>query len=133
MPYLIVQDARRSLDFYSNAFGFNIVNIAYDDNNDPMHVEMRKGEALIMFCCEGAFGNEGRAPVTQNMVMLLNIYVYCENVDTLYKQAIGIGAKSKIAPTEGFWGDRFCTLLDPDGYEWSFATYLGEDVEVTQN
>jgi uncharacterized glyoxalase superfamily protein PhnB len=126
MPYLTVRDTKNSIDFYTQAFGFETINIAYDDKNVPMHAEMKKGEALIMFCYEGAYGNSAQAPVTQNITMPLNIYVYCEDVDALYGQAIKVGAKPKMAPSDGFWGDRFCTLLDLDGYEWSFATYLGE-------
>ncbi len=123
-PYLTVTDANKLIKFYEDAFGFTTENVSNDENGNPQHVEMRYGEAVIMFCPEGAFGTPKKAPVTQNISMPMNSYIYCTDVDSLYKQAIDNGAKSLMKPQDGFWGDRFCMLLDPDGYEWGFATKL---------
>lgn len=124
LPYFTVKNAEEAVKFYTEAFGFETVEISRDEKNNPLHVEMRKKDVLIMFCAEGAFGTTNKAPVTQGITMPLTLYIYCEDVDKLYDQAIKCGAKSKLAPNNGFWGDRFCTILDIDGYEWSFATYL---------
>ena len=123
-PYMVVVDAKASIDFYKKAFGFEIDYISKDDNANPQHVSMKKNDAFIMFCPEGAFGITKKSPVNQAVQMPINMYVYCENTDALYKQAIAAGAKSVMEPQDAFWGDRFCTVLDPDNYEWSFATTL---------
>ena len=49
-----------------------------------------------------------KAPITQNIIMPLSMYIYC----------ISTGNQSR---------SYFCTLFDINGYEWSFATYLGDD------
>ncbi|NRB11323.1 MAG: VOC family protein [Rickettsiaceae bacterium] len=123
-PYLTVTDADKLIKFYQDAFGFTTENVSKDDNGKPQHVEMRFGEAVIMFCPEGAFGTPNKAPITQNVTMPINLYIYCEDVDKLYQQAIDNEAKSTVEPQDGFWGDRFCMVMDPDGYEWGFATKL---------
>jgi PhnB protein len=123
-PYMIVQNAKRSVDFYKKAFGFIEVEIVKDSKDDFLHVSMQKGDALIMFCQEGAYDNTKKSPRTLKTVMPINMYVYCEDTDKLYDQAIVAGAKSLIVPKDSFWGDRFCSVLDIDDYEWSFATLL---------
>ena len=123
-PYMVVVDAKASIDFYKKAFGFEVDYISKDENNNIQHVSMKKDDAFIMFSPEGSFGDTKKSPVNQNIQMPINMYVYCENTDDLYKQAITAGAKSVIEPQDSFWGDRFCTVPDLDNYEWAFATLL---------
>lgn len=128
LPYLIVVDAAKSLEFYKKAFGFREENLVRDENGKIAHAELSFGEALIMFAQEGAFGSTKKAPVTQKIVDApVTFYLYCENVDSLYSRATAAGAKVVSEPSDAFWGDRYCTLLDIDGYEWSFGSYLGKD------
>ena len=124
-PYLTVADSTKSIAFYRDAFGFIVEDNVKDDNGISTHVSMRKQDAYIMFSPEGAFNSTKKAPINLGINMPLNLYVYCEDVDILYKQAIDYGAQSILEPQDSFWGDRFCTMLDIDGYEWSFATTLG--------
>ena len=48
-------------------------------------------------------------------------------MDTFYEKALQQGAKSLSAPEDMFWGDRMCSLQDPEGYSWYFATHLGNN------
>lgn len=123
-PYMVVSDAKKSIDFYKKAFNFQVDHILKSDNGDPQHVSMVNDDAFIMFCPEGAFGTTKKSPLNQNIQMPINMYVYCKNVDELYMQAINNGAKSIMEPQDSFWGDRFCAVLDIDNYEWNFATLL---------
>lgn len=126
LPYFVVKDVEASVKFYQEAFGFKVVEMSYDDNKKPLHVEMDRNGAIIMFCQESSFGNPLKAPLTQGITMPLNLYVYCEDVDAFYTQAIKNGAISRMVPEDRFWGDRMCALADPDHYEWCFGTHLGE-------
>lgn len=123
--YLTVSNADEAIKFYRDAFGFELLNKA-DDGNGNIHVEMKKGEAYIMFCPEGSFGNQKKTPKKQGVTMPVNFYVYTENTDDLYKTALSYGAKTVMEPMDGFWGDRFCSVLDLDGYEWGFGTVLSK-------
>ena len=119
-PYMVVVDAQASIDFYKKAFGFEFDYIAKDDDLNIQHVSMNKDGACIMFCPEGVFG----ITWTQSIQMPINMYVYCEDTDALYKQAIAAEAKTVLEPQDAFWGDRFFSVLDLDNYEWNFATLL---------
>ena len=123
-PYMTVQNAKKSVDFYEKAFGFKVIEIVKDNDDNFQHVSMQKEEVLIMFCQEGAYNNIKKSPKTLEIEMPINMYVYCHNTNALYNQAIAAGARSLIAPCNSFWGDRFCSVLDIDNYEWSFATLL---------
>lgn len=123
-PYMTVQDAKKSVDFYEKAFGFKVIEIVKDNDDHFQHVSMKKEEVLIMFCQEGTYNNTKKSPKTLKIETPINMYVYCRNNDELYNQAIAAGAKSLIAPCNSFWGDRFCSVLDIDNYEWIFATLL---------
>ena len=83
------------------------------------------GDAFIMFGPEGGVdGMTKKSPISQGIQMPISMYVYCKNTDEQYNQAINTGAKSIMEPHDTFWGDRFCSVLDIDNYEWGFATVL---------
>jgi uncharacterized glyoxalase superfamily protein PhnB len=44
----------------------------------------------------------------------------------MYEQARGAGMQSVMKPDDMFWGDRMCTVEDPDGYRWSLATNVAD-------
>jgi uncharacterized glyoxalase superfamily protein PhnB len=127
-PYLTVQDANKSIEFYEKAFGFRLSSQpAQDDQGKIQHAEMKFGnDVSIMFAPEGAWGSPRQTPNSLGITPSLSLYIYCEDVDALHKKAVAQGAKSITDPNDSFWGDRFCTLLDPDGHEWMFATNVAD-------
>ncbi len=127
-PYLTVRDAEKAIKFYQESFGFQLGSEpARDDQGRIQHAEMKFGDdVVIMFAAEGAFGETRKAPRSQGTTPSLVLYVYCEDVDALHKNAVTHGAQSTIAPNDAFWGDRFCGLVDLDGHEWMFATNIAD-------
>jgi PhnB protein len=127
-PYLTVKDADKSAEFYEKAFGFTLSSQpARDEQGKIQHAEMKFGKGVsIMFAPEGAWGSPRKTPNSLGIMPSLSLYIYCHDVDALYKKAVANGAKSLMEPNDGFWGDRFCTLLDPDGHEWMFATNVAD-------
>lgn len=125
-PYLVVKDAQKAIAFYEKAFGFTVSGEpAKDEQGNIQHAEMKFGkDVTIMFAPEGAWGSERKSPATLGVMPSLSLYIYCEDVDRLYQKATANGAKSTMEPQDGFWGDRFCNLIDPDGHEWMFATHI---------
>jgi uncharacterized glyoxalase superfamily protein PhnB len=123
-PYLTVKDADAALEFYQRAFGFEKKSTFPGPDGRTGHAEMVWQDALIMFGPEGAC--QAKAPATTGIDSPVHLYVYCEDVDALYIRATKAGAKSVMAPQEMFWGDRLCTLLDPDGHAWNFATNVAD-------
>jgi PhnB protein len=55
------------------------------------------------------------------------LFLYVEDVDKVFNQAISAGAHPDQQPTDMFWGDRYGKLTDPFGHLWSVATHK-EDV-----
>ena len=129
VPYLVVKDAEKALDFYTRAFGFAKRSAVPGPDGKPMHVEMTYKDILVMFAPEGAYGGDGKCPATLGVTPSVTLFVYCEDVDALCKQAQAAGATVVAPPADMFWGDRMCSLVDPDGHVWNFATHTGKEFE----
>jgi len=125
-PYIIVKDVDKAIKFYKDAFHFIVKNSAPSEDGCTMHAELLYKDQLLMFGKEGMYGSTSHTPASSGVESPINLYIYCEDVDALYRHAVEAGAKSQAAPDNMFWGDRMCRLLDLDGYVWCFATHLGE-------
>lgn len=123
-PYLIVDDAKAAIDFYTRVFG------ATEKYRLPMgdrigHAELRIGEGHVMLADEnpemGHLGphSRGGSPVS--------LMLYVEDVDSTFRQALEAGATENRPVENQFWGDRMGNLTDPFGHLWSLATHL-EDI-----
>jgi PhnB protein len=56
-----------------------------------------------------------------------SIFLYVDDVDAFVAQAVGAGATITMEIADQFWGDRFGSIADPFGHQWSVATHV-EDV-----
>ncbi|HEF5154416.1 glyoxalase/bleomycin resistance protein/dioxygenase [Burkholderia multivorans] len=123
-PYLTVRNARASIDFFQAAFGFALRDVL-DEDGAIMHVEMvYRGQLIVMFAPEGAFGSTARTPKSANAISPQSFYLYVDDVDATWQRALDAGAKSLTAPQDQFWGDRFAQIEDLDGYRWALARRL---------
>lgn len=125
-PYLTVRDAKESILFYQNAFQFTLRDVPAEDEGKIVHAELAFEDTVIMLAPENAWGSVKKAPKSLNMDFPLSLYVYVRDVDAYFKNAVQHKAEIISEPEDTFWGDRFCQLRDIDGYEWSFATHIGE-------
>ncbi len=126
-PYLTVEKPETSMDFYSKAFGFESFGDPITQEGAIQHAEMRFGDAVIMMGPEMKEGeNAAQPPSVSGTRVPVGLYIYCQDVDTLYQRAIDCGAEISQEPTDMFWGDRMCSLFCPNGYQFSFATKVGE-------
>ncbi|KWF74312.1 glyoxalase [Burkholderia multivorans] len=124
MSYLTVRNARASIDFFQAAFGFALRDVL-DEDGAIMHVEMvYRGQLIVMFAPEGAFGSTARTPKSANAIAPQSFYLYVDDVDATWQRALDAGAKSLTAPQDQFWGDRFAQIEDLDGYRWALARRL---------
>ncbi len=124
LPCIVAKNGKASIEFYTKAFGFTEhEGTSVDENGDVQHAMLQLGDCTIMLTPEGAFGMPHLTPASSGAPSPMGLYIYVENVDKFYDAAIAAGAKAIAKPEDSFWGDRFCRMLDLDGYEWSFATH----------
>ena len=123
-PHIIVKDVDAAVAFYKKAFGFNTYKAIPGEDGTTWHASLQYKDGMLMFGKQGAWGNTTQPPVMSNVDSPINMYLYCDDVDTFHDQAVAAGAKSVSPPEDTFWGDRMCMLKDIDGYHWAFATQL---------
>ena len=124
-PYLVVQDAARALDFYQRVFGAKEIVRMNNPQGRVGHAEIRIGDSILMLAEETP--NSGvRSPQSVNG-STVSIFVYLEDVDSVFNKALSAGAQEVQRPADMFWGDRYGRLTDPFGHSWSLATHI-EDV-----
>lgn len=128
IPYLTVQNATESIQFYEYAFGFMTKETASGENGEITHVEMTYKDVVIMFAPEGAYNSPIKTPKTLNVMPSLCLYLYCADVDTFYHTALKAGASSLMEPHDSFWGDRVCQVSDLNGFHWMFATLKADKI-----
>ena len=124
-PYLVVNDAKRAIEFYQRAFGAHEVTKMDSPNGKIMHAELKIGDSMLMLADEMP-GSGTSSPKTLGGTTG-SIFLYVDNVDNVYKQAVSAGARADQQPADQFWGDRYGKLTDPFGHSWGLATHV-EDV-----
>lgn len=123
-PYLAVQDGAQAIDFYKRAFGAKEVMRNTGPDGKVTHAEIKIGDSIIML---GAMTTaELRTPQSLG-ASTVSIFLYLDNVDATFKQALSAGAKQTEPLTDMFWGDRYGRLTDPFGHSWSLSQHI-EDV-----
>src|SRR5215467_10921226 len=124
-PYLTLNECARAIDFYKRAFGAQEKMRMEGPHGKIGHAEIQIGDSVIMLADEMPDGG-GRAPKSLGATTA-GIFLYVNDVDSSFKQAVDAGAKADMLPTDMFWGDRFGRLTDPFGHGWYMATHK-EDV-----
>lgn len=125
-PYLTVRGAGEALAFYQKAFGAKeLFRMPGPDGKRLMHAEMKIGDSIVMLSDEfPEYGGKSAQTLNGSPVSL---FVYVEDVDAVFNQAVAAGATVEMPLENQFWGDRYGKLVDPFGHKWGLATHI-EDV-----
>ena len=108
MPYLILDKAASFLEFAKKVFGATEqLIVPGEDDRGIMHGEIKIHNAVIMF----ANSNENWKQKTSGM------FIYVENVDTVYMTALEMGAKSLQQPNQQSYAYA-AGFEDPFGNQW---------------
>jgi len=123
-PGLTCRNAAQAIELYKKAFGATERGRMASPDGKIMHAELQIGDSMVFLADEkpgmSAAPAKG-APPSQSL------YVYVEDVDSVYKQAVAAGCEEGMPITDMFWGDRFGKVIDPFGHHWNLATHI-EDV-----
>jgi PhnB protein len=112
-PYLAVPDAQRQIEFMKQVFGAEEKLRMPNPDGSVGHAELKIGDSVIM---------TGDAGELRPM-----LYLYVDDVDTVFKRALDAGASALRQPEDQFYGDRSAQVKDPLGNIWFLAT-AKEDV-----
>jgi PhnB protein len=116
-PYLVVQEVDKVIDFVKRAFAAQERFRHLRPDGKTGHAEVTIGNSILML---------GEAP-EPSKTMPGMLYLYVNDADATYKQAVAAGGKSIMEPTTMFYGDRSGAVADPCGNQWWIATHV-EDV-----
>jgi PhnB protein len=124
-PYLCVDGAAEAIEFYAKVFGATERTRMPAPEGKIGHAELQLGDSVFMLSDE--FPEMGmRSPKkVGGSPVIMNVYV--EDVDSVFGQAIDLGAKSLREIEDQFYGDRSGQFEDPFGHRWSVSTHI-EDV-----
>jgi len=124
-PYLAVDDAKAAIDFYQRAFGAKERVRMHGPDGMIAHAELEIGDSKVMLA--DPFPQASTRPPKELGGTSVGVFVYVENVDEVFQQAVDAGATATMEPDDQFWGDRFGSVTDPFGHSWQISTH-GEDV-----
>ena len=102
--------AQGFIDFVTNAFGGKEL-MRHADEKMIMHAKIQIGDSVIEL-------GEARAP---SQPLPTAIYLYVDDVDSMYEQALKAGGISMLAPTDQSYGDRNAWIKDPFDNVWYIA------------
>ena len=128
MPFLYIRDAVAALEFYKQVLGATELMREVDPSGIVSHVQIKAGGAQIMirdpsvglpaeYVAKGlarTAHERGGTPV--------HLYLYVEDVDTVFNRALAAGAQVVDALGDKEWGDRCGGFQDPFGHIWYVAT-----------
>ncbi len=121
--YLYYEDLRSTVDWLVKAFGFQerADHAVTMPDGTLGHTEIQMGDdGLVMM---GHPGPDYRNPKGQRN-SVSQLYVYVDDEEAHHANAKASGAEISTDLEETFYGDRRYTALDPEGFEWTFATKI---------
>ena len=126
IPHLVCGGCADAIEFYKQAFdAVETFRLPGPDGQRIMHAQIQIGGSDLFLAddfpefCGGKSGSPkglGGTPVT--------IHRYVEDCDAAIEKAVQAGATVLMPAMDAFWGDRYGSVTDPFGHNWSFATHL---------
>ena len=117
-----MEDVKVLLEFVQKAFLAREMGILTRPDGSVMHAEVQIGDSMLMM---GEPNNEFTA-------MKASIYIYVEDCQAIYEQAIKAGGISVMPLTHmKHAGEKYGGIQDPAGNIWWIATHL-EDISIEE-
>jgi len=117
---LSVPDVKKARDLYISAFNFVSIFDLPDETGELVTTRLRYRGSNFLLAKEG-LDYEGSAPSVNNSQAPIVFYVYVDDTEAAFTQAVNAGLKVLIEPSNTFWGDKRCRLKCPFGYVWDLA------------
>jgi PhnB protein len=128
-PTLTVRNAAKAIDFYKKALGAQELMRMASPDGKIGHAELRIGDSIIFLSDE--MPNMGCKSPESVGGSTGTLYLYVQDVDRAFQQAVDAGGKVTMPVSDMFWGDRHGSFVDPFGHTWSLSTHK-EDLTADQ-
>jgi uncharacterized glyoxalase superfamily protein PhnB len=112
-PYVLATGADAVISFMVASFGARERLRVPCDDGTVMHAEVQIDDSIVEIADGGPPWNP----------MPCSLHLYVPDVDASYKRALTAGATTVYEPTDQFYGDRECGIVDPGGNHWFIATF----------
>ena|SRR5437868_8786004 len=122
IPYLIIQQAAKAIDFYKKAFGAKEMLRMEQPSGKIGHAELKIGDAKLMLSDECP-EMQARGPEAFGGCPII-VHLYIKNADAVIAKAVSLGAKVTRPAEDMFYGDRSGMIQDPFGYSWCISTHI---------
>ncbi|MCB0405312.1 MAG: hypothetical protein KDD51_11045 [Bdellovibrionales bacterium] len=118
---LYVADQKKSRDFYGALLGLDPV------LDVPGMTEFKLSESHTLGLMPEAgikrlLGDKIADPTKTNGIARAELYLHVENPDTMFAEALQLGARELSPVLERNWGDRAGYVLDFDGHVLAFSS-----------
>lgn len=119
-PYLHIKGgrAREAIEFYKAAFGATESNLMpAEDGKRVMHASLSINGAVLMISDE--FPEYSQSQVRD--IGGFDLHLQVDDADAWYERAVAAGAQVRMPLENAFWGDRYGSVRDPFGVDWSIG------------
>jgi PhnB protein len=122
-PYLRIEGAARAIEFYSRAFGAVEIFRLTEPSGRIGHAQLQLGPTVLML--SEAFPEYGLLAPSGGTTLGASIHLHVDDCDAVAARAVAAGATISMPPTDQFYGERSCRVLDPFGHQW----LIGHELE----
>jgi uncharacterized glyoxalase superfamily protein PhnB len=123
--YLCVEDARKAIEFYGNAFGATEKYRLAEPGGRIGHAELDFCGTTLMLSEEfPEFGIRGPRALGGTPI---TIHLHVDDADAVIQRAVAAGAQLEMEPKDQFYGERSGSIRDPFGHRWNIGHHI-EDV-----
>lgn len=114
-PLLLVRDMARSLPFYRDTLGFDLVQKA-EDGNRIFWCRLSRGNASLML-------QQAEPHETPAASQAISLYFLCDDVDPLYDELTARGLRLD-KPSVAYYGMKQLHIPEPDGHALCFESEI---------
>jgi PhnB protein len=118
-PYLVVTGGSDAIEFYKRAFGAKEMLRHATPDGKILNAQLKIGDSMILLSDEFP-GADVRSPLSLGSTSV-TLHIYTKDVNKLWEQATGAGARIVMPLSNQFWGERYGQLSDPFGHRWSLS------------
>lgn len=117
--FLYVNDVVRSLEFYNEIVGAQVIQIYNESEGGPISLAiLRVGNFSLLLHPQEPHADEFQG---QRVGLGIHLQLRVDDVDAFYQHCLDEGAILAVSgePVDQAWGWREFALKDPDGFVWS--------------